>query len=1551
VIPGAVNQSYYPTKNDEGFKLFVKVSAVNATATVTVPTEKTSGVTTGTPYSPAPEPPSVGSSSVWTIEYQVPLSGSELKTMTKTEVEKWGQIDDPVEAAAAAIFPPDEPMGWPAKSYKRATIHYLDGEARTVNVVSPSGGVTTTEYNTNNDVIRTLSADNRAAALKEGSKSVEIAKKLDAESKYNGEIEKEAAEPGTQLIETIGPEHKVKLSSGTEVSARSRTQYSYNEGAPKGETFDLVTRTQVGAEYEGKEADVRETRTSYSGQKGLGWKLRKPTSVTTDPTGLDLTKTTVYEEHENAKKEIESTGSVVETKAPGGTSEMVAPLSYSLAFGSEGSGSGQFVDPQAVAVDATGNVWADDRGNSRIEKLSSTGTFIGAYGSKGTGALQFSSPWGIAVSQTTGNVYIGDTGNNRIEVLSSSGAFVEVIGWGVSDGKAELEVCKTSCKAGIVGSGNGQFDEPTGLTIDSQGDVLVADEGNDRVQTLSSTGTYISQFGTKGSGSGQLSEPTDVAISEGEVYVVDHGNNRVEEFSPSGAYLSEFGTAGAGPGQFKEPVSIAVNQNNGNLYISDSGHYRIEEFTPAGKFLTEFGAYGTSNGQFHTDEGIAIDATGHLYAADEYNARIQRWLPPGTGGAHMTYSTQFGTTGSGEGQFNHPLGSATDGLGDVWVSDTNNHRIQKLSGTGKPLAAYGSYGTGNGQFEEPIGLDVNQSTSNVYIADCADNRIQELSSTGEFIRTFGSYGTELGQFHCPSAVKLDTSGNVWATDSGNNRIEKFSSTGTPIETIGWGVSNGEAKLEVCTSSCKAGIAGSGNGQFHEPGGLTFSGSNLYVADYANNRVEELSSTGSYLSQFGSPGDGGGQFKGPEPIATDAAGNVYVLDTGQDRAEEFSASGTFIATFGTPGSGEGQLADPEGISINSAGDVYISDATNNRIEEWVPANQAAHDAQTIYYTPKTEATVVACQNHPEWAGLPCQTQPAAQPGTSGLPNLPVTDITYNIWEQAETITETFGSTVRTRKNTFDGAGRPLTSEVTSTVDKALPKVTVGYNEKTGALETESTTTEGKTRTITRITNTLGQLSSYTDADGATTTRKYDVDERLEEVCDSKGCEILAYDTTTGFLTKLLDSAAGTFTTSYDVEGKMLVEGYPNGMNADYTISPVGQDTKVEYIKTTHCTSSCVWFSDAVVPSIHGEILSQTSTLSSEIYEDDKAGRLLKTQETPAGKGCGARLYAYDEESNRRSLTTKGECTTEGGTVERHIYDPANRLNDSGISYEALGNITNLPASDAGSGSELTSSFYVDSQVASQTQNGETINSGYDPAGRTRETISSGKTASTVISHYDGPSTALSWTSESTEWTRNIPGIGGEIAAIQTNAGTPVLQLHDLNGNIVATAALGETETKLLSTYNSTEFGVPTTSNPPKYSWLGADGIASELPSGDITQDGNTYIPLTGQPLQTEPIELPLPPKYYNTYVRPDGEAGNIVPGVLSQRNTESLAAEQAAAAAGESEIEDPSGLASYRQTKERADQLWADAAKAEALGNSLASRWKACSALARLMPTY
>jgi streptogramin lyase len=554
-------------------------------------------------------------------------------------------------------------------------------------------------------------------------------------------------------------------------------------------------------------------------------------------------------------------------------------------------------------------------------------------------------------------------------------------------------------------------------------------------------------------------------------------------------------------------------------------------------------------------------------------------------------------------------------------------------------------------------------------------------------------------------------------------------------------------------------------------------------------------------------------------------------------------------------------------------------------------ESAHDSRIVYYTSEENKEGYAgCGQHPEWAGLICKAFPAKQPPeVAGLPKLPIVKTTYNIWDEPEKVEETFEATktepavTRTKIETYDEAGRLTTSRTTSTSTKdiALPTVTDEYNKETGILEKQcanegKTCGEGKPETITSSYNTLGQLTEYTDADGSIAKYKYGGPEKdglIEEISDSsdegKSNQKYTYEETTKEMSKLVDSAAGTFTASYDTEGKLTSEVYPNNMCANYTYNAVGEAIHIEYIKTTNCSESKppVWFSETKVPSVRGETMSRTSTLSSETYTYDTIGRLTETQETPTGEYCKTRTYAYDEESNRTKLTmrepnSKKECATEGGTVQEHTYDEANRLTDSGIEYDPLGNVTKLPAADVES-HELKSTFYVDNAVATQEQNGVKNEYLLDPNGRTRETLTGTKK---TISHYDAPGEAIAWTCEivsekcsTSTWTRNIPGIDGTLSAIQTNGATPVLQLHDLEGDVIATADDNTTETKLLSTYNSTEFGVPNGGKaPPMFAWLGATGVQSSLATGVITYGATSYVPQIGRALQGTEVEPPGAP---------------------------------------------------------------------------------------------
>jgi RHS repeat-associated protein len=338
-------------------------------------------------------------------------------------------------------------------------------------------------------------------------------------------------------------------------------------------------------------------------------------------------------------------------------------------------------------------------------------------------------------------------------------------------------------------------------------------------------------------------------------------------------------------------------------------------------------------------------------------------------------------------------------------------------------------------------------------------------------------------------------------------------------------------------------------------------------------------------------------------------------------------------------------------------------------------------------------------------------------------------------------------------------------------------------------------------------------------------------------------------------QLKDSAAGSFTPSFDVEGNMIAEGYPNGMSAKYTLDATGQPTSLEYVKTTHCSSSCVWYNDQVVPSIHDQWLSQSSSLSKESYAYDGVGRLTEAQETPAGKGCTTRAYTLDEDGNRTALTTRapgaeGKCSSEGGTTERHQYDEGDRLADEGVTYEAFGNTTALPGVDAG-GAPLTSTFYTNDTLASESQGSQAISYALDPAGRTREAVRTGTLNEATTSHYAGEADSPAWTVTSGgAWTRYIPAFSG-LAAIQTSGGTIELELTNLHGDIVAKASPSETETKLLSATDTTEYGVPTVGTPARYSWMGNEQRPTELSSGMIAMGARSYIPQLGRFEQSDP----------------------------------------------------------------------------------------------------
>ena len=280
--------------------------------------------------------------------------------------------------------------------------------------------------------------------------------------------------------------------------------------------------------------------------------------------------------------------------------------------------------------------------------------------------------------------------------------------------------------------------------------------------------------------------------------------------------------------------------------------------------LGVWGGPGAAPGQFNTPNGIAVDDMGHVYVADELNHRIQKFSSHG-----RLLGVLGGTPGVGNGQFNAPYGVAVDGFGDVYVADTRNNRIQKLSPTGRFLARWGRNG-------------------------------------GD-----GSSGTGSGEFSSPRGVAVDDLGHVYVADHDNNRVVKLSPTGRVMAI--WGRNGGD------------GTAGSARGEFNLPRGVAVDHSgHVFVAEKANNRIQEFTSEGTFIRRWGAhggdgtAGSGNGEFRVPYTIAIDGAGDMYVTDVLNHRIQKFGPTGRFIARYGhnggdgTPGTALGEFEEPYGV---------------------------------------------------------------------------------------------------------------------------------------------------------------------------------------------------------------------------------------------------------------------------------------------------------------------------------------------------------------------------------------------------------------------------------------------------------------------------------------------------------------------------------------------------------------------------------------------------------------------------------------------------------------
>ena len=466
----------------------------------------------------------------------------------------------------------------------------------------------------------------------------------------------------------------------------------------------------------------------------------------------------------------------------------------------------QLNSPAGLALDGAGALYIADTLNARIRKVQG-GIIITVCDRRAFGApyVQLS---GIAADRT-GLLYLAESANSFVWQLRPDGALIRVAGAPGSGAYA----------------GDGEradqtaLNKPVDVTLDGAGNLYISEFR--RVRQISvkdgtlATAVGDGTFGFSGDGGGAalaaLNAPTGLAIRDGDLYIADEGNQRIRKATSDGliytvagngqASYAGDGLSATGASLFR-PAAVAFDAA-GDLYIADSYNSRVRRVDPSGVIITfagngESSGFGAEGGlavltALSDPSGIATDGSGNVYVADTGGHRVIRVDPEG----NLNTVAGTGSPGyTGEGdisslpQLDRPSGLAFDGDGNLYIADTLNHRIRMLT-PGGVISTVGGTGTGgfSGDGGDALTADLNQpctaavdASRNLYIADSGNNRIRMVTPDGK-ISTIagtgdGTYNGDEGPapeiaLSNPCGLAVDGEGNLLVADTGNNRIRKL----------------------------------------------------------------------------------------------------------------------------------------------------------------------------------------------------------------------------------------------------------------------------------------------------------------------------------------------------------------------------------------------------------------------------------------------------------------------------------------------------------------------------------------------------------------------------------------------------------------------------------------------------------------------------------------------------------------------------------------------------------------------------------------------------------
>ena len=729
----------------------------------------------------------------------------------------------------------------------------------------------------------------------------------------------------------------------------------------------------------------------YSGDNGpaTSAQLNNPRGVAVDAAG----NLYIADQQNNRIRKVSN--GVISTVAGNGTPD----------FGGDNgpATSAQLSFPDGVAVDSAGNLYIAD-GGVRIREVSNgvittvAGNGVHGYGGdNGPATSAQVVTTGVAVD-STGNLYIADLYNSRIRKVSK-GVITTVAGNGVYGYSGDNGPATSA-----------QLGEPFGVAVDAAGNLYIADTLNARVRQVSNgvittVAGGVNVVSDSGPATGaQLAEPKGVAVdAAGNLYIADYDRIRkvssgmIATVAGGGNVVSDNGPATGA--QLAQPYGAAVD-SAGNLYIADLGNRLIRKVsngvvTTVAGGGSVLGDNGPATGaQLTWPGGVAVDAADNLYIAEQGSSRIRKVsngvIATVAGDGTWGYGGDNGPATSA--QLSGPWGVAVDSAGNLYIADTRNNRIRKVSngvittvaGNGTPGFSGDNGPASNAQLNGPSGVAVD-AAGNLYIADSGNYRIRKVSNgviatvAGSGVTSpaggggfSGDYGPATSaRLNNPSGVAVDSAGNLYIADTGNDRIRVLIPSGQVSSPSIAAVTNAASNLPGASAPGEIVVLyGSGIGPAQlvkaAPGS-----DGSYGTQVANTSVSFNGIAAPMIYTWAT------QVAAVVPYGiTGTTAQVTVTYQGQTSAAfsvSLAPSAPGIFTYDASGQGPAAAIDQDGITVNTAatptktGDIISLYATGEG--QTTPGGVDGSAASVPYPKPNLPVTVtVGGQDAPvEYAG--------------------------------------------------------------------------------------------------------------------------------------------------------------------------------------------------------------------------------------------------------------------------------------------------------------------------------------------------------------------------------------------------------------------------------------------------------------------------------------------------------------------------------------------------------------------------------------------------------